>query len=259
MRTNGIQFETVLASVMTDKRVEVLRSIQQVGSISQAARANGVSYKAAWQAVEILGNLAGKALIEKVVGGAGGGGARLTPEGLQVLQAADLLNAARDQALQALQAMRADKRMSSLNLSGIAGVGLRTSMRNQLPCTVTCITRTQGAVLVVLALANAQVLKSRITSESLQLLGLVKGMRVLAMCKAAAVVVAPTIVAVGGINVLTGTVRRGGRVTDDRQVNVELSTGIQLAGFADATGSLKNKQPVMVAVDENAVVIGLLG
>ena len=255
MRTNGIQFETVLASVMTDKRVEVLRSIQQVGSISQAARANGVSYKAAWQAVEILGNLAGKALIEKVVGGAGGGGARLTPEGLQVLQAADLLNAARDQAL---QAMRADKRMSSLNLSGIAGVGLRTSMRNQLPCTVTCITRTQGAVLVVLALANAQVLKSRITSESLQLLGLVKGMRVLAMCKAAAVVVAPTIVAVGGINVLTGTVRRG-RVTDDRQVNVELSTGIQLAGFADATGSLKNKQPVMVAVDENAVVIGLLG
>ncbi|MEZ7814253.1 MAG: TOBE domain-containing protein, partial [Burkholderiaceae bacterium] len=203
MRTNGIQFETVLASVMTDKRVEVLRSIQQVGSISQAARANGVSYKAAWQAVEILGNLAGKALIEKAVGGAGGGGARLTPEGLQVLQAADLLNAARDQAL---QAMRADKRMSSLNLSGIAGVGLRTSMRNQLPCTVTCITRTQGAVLVVLALANAQVLKSRITSESLQLLGLVKGMRVLAMCKAAAVVVAPTIVAVGGINVLTGTV-----------------------------------------------------
>ena len=255
MRTNGIQFETVLASVMTDKRVEVLRSIQQVGSISQAARANGVSYKAAWQAVEILGNLAGKALIEKVVGGAGGGGARLTPEGLQVLQAADLLNAARDQAL---QAMRADKRMSSLNLSGIAGVGLRTSMRNQLPCTVTCITRTKGAVLVVLALANAQVLKSRITSESLQLLGLVKGMRVLAMCKAAAVVVAPTIVAVGGINVLTGTVRRG-RVTDDRQVNVELSTGTQLAGFADATGSLKNKQPVMVAVDENAVVIGLLG
>mgnify|MGYP002635587640 FL=1 len=76
MRTNGIQFETVLASVMTDKRVEVLRSIQQVGSISEAARANGVSYKAAWQAVEILGNLAGKALIEKVVGGAGGGGAR---------------------------------------------------------------------------------------------------------------------------------------------------------------------------------------
>ncbi len=256
MRTNGIQFETVLASVMTDKRVEVLRSIQQVGSISQAARANGVSYKAAWQAVEILGNLAGKALIEKVVGGAGGGGARLTPDGLQVLQAADLLNAARDQAL---QAMRADKRMSSLNLSGIAGVGLRTSMRNQLPCTVTCITRTKGAVLVVLALANAQVLKSRITSESLQLLGLVKGMRVLAMCKAAAVVVAPTIVAVGGINVLTGTVRRGGRVTDDRQVNVELSTGTQLAGFSDATGSLKNKQPVMVAVDENAVVIGLLG
>jgi molybdate transport system regulatory protein len=256
MRTNGIQFETVLASVMTDKRVEVLRSIQQVGSISQAARANGVSYKAAWQAVEILGNLAGKALIEKAVGGAGGGGARLTPEGLQVLQAADLLNAARDQAL---QAMRADKRMSSLNLSGIAGVGLRTSMRNQLPCTVTSITRSHGAVLVMLALANAQVLKSRITSESLQLLGLVKGMRVLAMCKAAAVVVAPTIVAVGGINVLTGTVRRSGRVTDDRQVNVELSTGIQLAGFADATGSLKNKQPVMVAVDENAVVIGLLG
>ncbi len=65
--------------------------------------------------------------------------------------------------------------------------------------------------------------------------------------------------AVGGINVLTGTVRHSDRVTDDRQVNVEMSIGIQLAGFAEATGTLKNKQPVMAAIDENAVVIGLLG
>jgi pimeloyl-ACP methyl ester carboxylesterase len=46
-----IAFEDVLATGASDKRIEVLRSVHQAGSISQAARANGVSYKAAWQAV----------------------------------------------------------------------------------------------------------------------------------------------------------------------------------------------------------------
>ena len=78
MANPTIHFEEALGSAVTDKRIEVLKAVQQVGSISEAARACGVSYKAAWQAVETLSNLAGVALIEKAVGGSGGGGAELT-------------------------------------------------------------------------------------------------------------------------------------------------------------------------------------
>ena len=59
---------------VADKRIDILRRIGAGGSISQAARDAGVSYKAAWQALDTLTNLAGVALVERAVGGAGGGG-----------------------------------------------------------------------------------------------------------------------------------------------------------------------------------------
>ncbi|RYF83300.1 MAG: LysR family transcriptional regulator, partial [Comamonadaceae bacterium] len=78
-----------------DKRIDILRGIGRTGSISQAAREAGVSYKAAWQAVATLTNLAGVPLVERVVGGAGGGGARLTAQGEQLLQIAQAYDSAR--------------------------------------------------------------------------------------------------------------------------------------------------------------------
>ena len=74
---------TLLATHMAelaDKRIDILRRIGDVGSISEAARRAGVSYKAAWQAIETLNNLAGAPLVEKVVGGNKGGGTRLTAD-----------------------------------------------------------------------------------------------------------------------------------------------------------------------------------
>ena len=59
---------------LVDKRINILRRIHETGSISEAARLAKVSYKAAWQAIETLSNLAGAPLVEKVVGGSRGGG-----------------------------------------------------------------------------------------------------------------------------------------------------------------------------------------
>lgn len=254
MSAHKIHFEEALGSAMADKRIEILRSIHQAGSISEAARANGVSYKAAWQAVETLGNLAGVPLIGKVVGGSGGGGARLTAEGLQVLHAAETLNVARQKALMRLRGET--KRLKPL-LRNITGIGLRTSMRNQLPSMITDIRKTQGTARVWLELPNGQHLVSRVTPESLQLLGLKKGLPVLVLCKAAAVTIAPTIVAMGDINLLEGKIARRIGAKADRQVSLELSPGLQLAGFAAPETELKPKQPAMAAIDESAVVIGL--
>ena len=91
MSNSSLPLADVLGHEATDKRIDILRQIGQGGSISQAARAVGVSYKAAWQALETLTNLAGVPLVEKVVGGTGGGGAALTPAGQRVLQAAHAL------------------------------------------------------------------------------------------------------------------------------------------------------------------------
>ena len=48
-KADPIEFTRSLAA-LSDKRIDILRRIKETGSISEAARASGVSYKAAWQA-----------------------------------------------------------------------------------------------------------------------------------------------------------------------------------------------------------------
>jgi molybdate transport system regulatory protein len=188
------------------------------------------------------------------VGGSGGGGARLTAQGLALLRAADLLQAARTQALAKL---RRSTQGSPINVTGLAAVGLRTSMRNQLPCTVEDVQRSRGAVRVVLSLADGQRLASRITLESLQLLGLAPGLSVLVMFKATAVTVAPRIVALAGVNLLHGKVARRSTGSAAAEVSLQLAPGLALIGFAEPDSGLKLRQPAMATIEESAVVIGL--
>ncbi|RVU43698.1 TOBE domain-containing protein [Rubrivivax rivuli] len=243
----------VLGQASTDKRIDILRRLGECGSISEAARQAGVSYKAAWQALETLSNLAGTPLVAKAVGGSGGGGAQLTAAGLQVLQAAAQLDAARTQVLAALAPGE------SRSGPGLAALALRTSLRNQLPCAVSALRQTAGQVRVALALRDGQLLHARITRESAQLLQLAPGLAVLALCKATAVRVAPTLAAADGRNLLQGTVSRASRAATGGEVALQLPGPLSLVGFSTGTAGLRAGQPAMAAIDEAGVVIASTG
>lgn len=73
--------------VMGPGRADLLRYIQETGSIAAAGRQMGMSYKRAWALVEAMNTTFRAPLVEAVKGGVGGGGARLTPMGMQVLTA----------------------------------------------------------------------------------------------------------------------------------------------------------------------------
>ncbi|HCL76778.1 MAG TPA: molybdenum-dependent transcriptional regulator, partial [Pseudomonas sp.] len=66
-------------------RVTLLAKIAECGSITQAAKAIKMSYKAAWDAIDTMNNLAGEPLVERLAGGKGGGGTRLTQRGEQLV------------------------------------------------------------------------------------------------------------------------------------------------------------------------------
>ena len=66
-------------------RVALLEKLAELGSITAAAKAVGISYKGAWEAIEALNNLSDAPLVERTVGGTGGGGTRLTKHGEKVL------------------------------------------------------------------------------------------------------------------------------------------------------------------------------
>jgi molybdate transport system regulatory protein len=67
-------------------RVRLLQAIQTTGSISAAAQRMGVQYRCAYDKLDEMEARLGVALVERQVGGPGGGGARLTPVGSAYVQ-----------------------------------------------------------------------------------------------------------------------------------------------------------------------------
>ena len=256
MTSSKFKLVGALGHELVDKRIDILRRIGDVGSISEAARVAGVSYKAAWQAIDTLSNLAGAPLVERAVGGSGGGGAHLTPAGRQLLQAADLMQAARVQVLSQMEQM-ARGTAASVGAPGLAALGLRTSMRNQLPCSVKALKPQGQAIRVELVLSDGGSLFSRITRESAQLLGLHVGLPVLALCKATAVTVAAVGRAAAGRNLLHGRATRVSRAAAGGEVALALPGELHLVGFASPGHGLKVGSAAVACVDESAVVIAL--
>lgn len=237
-----------------DKRLEVLRRIGLNGSISQAAREAGISYKAAWQAIDTLTSLSGVPLVERTVGGSGGGGARITGQGLQLLALADELALARDTVLARYASAAA------VAPTG-AGLGVQTSMRNQLPVRVSqvqSLTDDDPMVLVRLHLGDGQALTSSITRESADLLGLRPDLPVLLLCKATAVNItgqmpSPT----PGQCQLVGKVLRIARGTRRDEVTLALEGGGTWVGFADRPLGRRKGQRAFATVAGSALVIAL--
>ncbi len=250
-------FASAFSHEPADKRIEILRLVGESGSISQAARQAKVSYKAAWQAIDTLTNLAGVALVERAVGGSGGGGATLTPAGQKLLAVAGLLNETRSQVL---AAFKSNELLLPRALPALSNMSVRTSMRNQLPSQVDKLEVRGQMARVHLRLAGGAVLVSRITKASAELLGLQQGQTVLALCKATAVTVtaqSPATATPPGMQALNGQAVRISRGATGDEVSLQLDGGLQLVGFAASDSALKTKAPVQALIDESAVVIAL--
>jgi molybdate transport system regulatory protein len=79
-------------------KVSLLEEIGRSGSISAAGRALRMSYRRAWELVEDLNRGLGTPAVETAAGGAGGGGARLTPAGEAVISQYRAIEAESNQA-----------------------------------------------------------------------------------------------------------------------------------------------------------------
>lgn len=162
--------------VRRPQRIALLQHIAEQGSITRAAKSAGLSYKAAWDAIDELNNLAQKPLVERSVGGKGGGGAKLSSEGERVLRLYQKL-----QALQA-QVLEAAEEASDLDLLG--RLMLRTSARNQLHGKVVAIDAQGRNDRIRLELAEGLLIDAQITHDSTLRLELETGTEVVALIKA---------------------------------------------------------------------------
>jgi molybdate transport system regulatory protein len=213
--------------VRRPQRMALLQHIAEQGSITRAAKSAGLSYKAAWDAIDELNNLAEKPLVERSVGGRGGGGAKLSAEGDRVLRLY--------QRLQALQAELLNSAEESSDLALLSRLMLRTSARNQLHGRVDAIARHGRTDLITLQLAGNLSIQAQITHESSERLELDEGTDVFALIKAGWLeVLAPDDDVTTGHNYLTGIIEEVLDAEDGpSEVRLILPSGQTLCALAE--------------------------
>ncbi|MBC7944329.1 MAG: LysR family transcriptional regulator [Burkholderiales bacterium] len=67
-------------------KADLLEAIAETGSISAAARQTGMSYRRAWLLMDAMNRSFEQPLVDTATGGKGGGGARITDFGKEVLR-----------------------------------------------------------------------------------------------------------------------------------------------------------------------------
>ena len=120
----------------------LLRAVQASGSLHKAARAAGYSYKGAWLALDAAGNLARTPLVERRIGGRGGGGSALSAAAVELLAVWRELQTRHVGFLREQEAWLANHLQSNPALAGLLRRNaMKTSARNQFVGSVAAIQR----------------------------------------------------------------------------------------------------------------------
>jgi molybdate transport system regulatory protein len=243
-----------------EERIALLEAIGERGSITQAAKAVGVSYKAAWDAVDAINNVSPAPLVATATGGRGGGGARLTEEGRRLIAAYRTIAAEYRRFLDGINAAMGD---SGAALDLLRRLAMRTSARNQFFGRITAVTARTVDAQVQIEIQGGERIGAGVTNESVESLGLRPGRPVWALVKAIAVGIAraPDPQAPPGTNALCGTVQRITRGDGPAEVVVALPSGVTVRGLiaADLLDRLEIAEgtPVCATFPAASVIVGV--
>ena len=210
------------------RRVALLAQIARVGSITQAAKSVGLSYKGAWNAIDDMSNLAGEPLLERTVGGKGGGSTRLTPRGEKLVHNFELIRAEHARFVE-----RLNRKAQGLtdDYSLMESIAMKTSARNQFAGTVHAVR--SGAINdeIELKVIGGLRIVATVTRESRNDLGLEIGTRAFALVKASSILlmVEAGDVRLSARNQLAGTVTRVLPGAVNTEVVLELAHGGSVA------------------------------
>ncbi|MBN2646646.1 MAG: TOBE domain-containing protein [Thiotrichales bacterium] len=167
------------------RRLELLNKLASLGSLVQAAKACGMSYKGAWQSIEAMTEAAGEKIVIAQKGGTGGGGMELTEAGKALLNAYLLFQEQMQHWMRHLEEMSPGV-LSQLEI--MRKISMRTSARNLFHGTVKSIQYGEVNCEVIVAVGNATQVVAQITPSSLERLGLQIGSDVYALIKASWVI-----------------------------------------------------------------------
>lgn len=205
-------------------RIKLLEKVDELGSITRAAKAAGISYKNAWDLVNMINNLAEKPLVERVTGGKGGGGTTLTQYGKDVVKQYGVLQEEHRKFLENLESRLGDT-ASLYQL--LRRISMKVSARNVLSGTIARITRGPVNAEVTLTLTGGAPLVAVITNGAVDNLALKEGASAYAIIKASSVMVGTDLhdAKISARNVMCGTVAKIIEGAVSTEVDVEVGGG----------------------------------
>ena len=266
--TGRLTLQTPRGAVLSESRIRLLEAIDRCGSLNRAAREVPLSYKAAWEALDTMNRLAPEPLVERLTGGRGGGGTRLTGYARQLVRLHRAMESSQQDILDRIGPVPDD--VDAPTLRGlIRRLGMRSSARNQFATRVTALSERGGLVDVRLQLGDAEAaasgptLLATITPESAELLGLAPGREVWALVKAPAVrlVVRPARRPPPGRNQLAGRVVQLRPGATRTAVTLDLGGGeaLHAAVPAQAATALQPGDAAWAVFDGDQVVLLTFG
>jgi molybdate transport system regulatory protein len=225
--TTWVEAELCLVGALDSRMIGLLRAIVQCGSINQAAKQVGLSYKGAWQMIERANNLAPKVLITTSTGGSKGGGTCLTAAGQSLLQLFTRLELQHRQFLLQLNQSLADDPDVQMLLKRLV---IKTSATNQLFGTITAIQTGAVNAEVLVELKGGEQIVASLTLTEFKLLELSIGGDVVLLINDPEIIVItdPGNYPLTARNCLRGTVLRVQYDGVDSEVVINLPSGDSL-------------------------------
>jgi molybdate transport system regulatory protein len=243
------------------ERIALLRAIGEHGSITHAAKAVGISYKGAWDAIDTMNQVAGAPLVERSTGGRGGGSTRLTERGRQMVERFAQIEAVHERFVQMLSQEGTDL---AREFSLMRMLNMKTSARNQFTGSISGYKA--GAVNdeVELSLPGGARIAAIVTRESTEQLGLKLGATAFALIKASSVIVATEMdgVRLSARNQLSGTITVVTPGAVNAEVVIDIGGGLSMAAIvtqssADSLG-LAVGMPATALFKASSVIIGAM-
>lgn len=173
------------SSFLLKKRIALLKAIDEVGSLNSAIKLVPLSYKGAWDMIDIMNNLCPTPVVEKNTGGIGGGGTRLTQYGKNLVKTYEIIEKEHQKFLETISLVTD---FDSGNLKFFRRFNMQISARNQLLGIIQKIEIEKVSATVYVKLKNDYVITSVITAGAVENLALKEEDEVIVIIKSNSVI-----------------------------------------------------------------------
>ncbi|MFA5460935.1 MAG: TOBE domain-containing protein [Sulfurimonas sp.] len=243
-------------SFLGSGRIELLRHIERTGSIHAAAKEMKMSYKAAWERINSMNELADEPIIERKIGGKGGGGTTLTPYAYELIETYNRLNELHRQFIERFaQAGENPERLAKI----LNRTFLTTSARNQIPSIIKEIKEIGINSLITMNIAGGGKITSSITSKSVKNMALGISDDVYAIIKSSDIEIFATPPAKNeSLNILEGTIQNIELSSQSVEISLKVNelTSLILVVKESQAQALKIGDKAYATIHPSNIIIG---